>query len=133
MSATDHTDHTDHTDQEAYLGVSGGNWGGGSEMICSVCRNNIQSKELVYTSPCKHTFHFMCIRRWLAEKENCPCCRKEIKMQTIDPQFEELQENIANIARRPEPEIIYRYRDRDSICVVVVSLLDRKQKESYFA
>ena len=42
-----------------------------------VAGNNIDRKPYMVT-PCEHYFHSTCLESWLKQKQECPCCRKEI-------------------------------------------------------
>jgi hypothetical protein len=44
--------------------------------MCSICLTDItlNKKELI----CKHTYHKVCIDKWLENKSTCPICRKEV-------------------------------------------------------
>ena len=48
---------------------------------CNICLTDIDtnlsrnSSHRLYTTPCGHTFHFMCIFRWCTINNSCPSCR----------------------------------------------------------
>jgi hypothetical protein len=45
---------------------------------CVICLSNINEK-WCEIKECKHQFHFNCLINWIKEKDNCPCCRNQIK------------------------------------------------------
>ena len=47
-------------------------------MNCIICLSN-KNEKWCQIKECTHQFHFDCLIKWIKEKENCPCCRKEIK------------------------------------------------------
>ena len=52
-------------------------YGGG----CSICLENFKKKSKVSITPCKHVFHYKCIKDWLyknAKNPKCPNCNKEV-------------------------------------------------------
>ncbi|KAK8914560.1 putative RING-H2 finger protein ATL53 [Platanthera zijinensis] len=52
---------------------------GKGEEECSVCLSALVDGELVRQMPhCLHTFHVLCIDRWLAWHCSCPLCRADV-------------------------------------------------------
>jgi hypothetical protein len=52
-------------------------FGGG----CSICLENFKKKSKVSITPCKHVFHYTCIKDWLYKNvlnPKCPNCNKEV-------------------------------------------------------
>jgi len=45
---------------------------------CVICLSN-KNSTWCEIKECTHQFHLNCLIDWIKEKENCPCCRKEIK------------------------------------------------------
>lgn len=45
---------------------------------CSICMESVEVGTEVAILPCKHWFHFECIKSWLSEHDTCPHCRKPI-------------------------------------------------------
>ena len=45
---------------------------------CSICMSEINDNEVSVITPCKHSFHDECIRRWMEEQLICPICRREL-------------------------------------------------------
>ena len=43
---------------------------------CNVCYTDLTGENIVNT-PCGHNFCTTCFFKWMKEKTNCPCCRKE--------------------------------------------------------
>lgn len=55
-------------------------YGGG----CSICLDNFKKKSKVSMTPCKHVFHYKCIKDWLyknAKNPKCPNCNKEVLVE----------------------------------------------------
>lgn len=55
-------------------------FGGG----CSICLENFKKKSKVSMTPCKHVFHYQCIKDWLyknAKNPKCPNCNKEVLVE----------------------------------------------------
>lgn len=50
---------------------------------CAICLESIESKQLLRTLPCSHSFHSGCIDNWLLSSSPiCPFCRAELKIQS---------------------------------------------------
>jgi len=45
---------------------------------CSICITDFGMGDAVKILPCSHLFHVECIDRWLAEKLQCPTCRRTV-------------------------------------------------------
>lgn len=45
---------------------------------CSICMADVDIGEEITTLPCKHWYHFDCIKAWLTEHDTCPVCREGI-------------------------------------------------------
>ncbi|KAA8895374.1 hypothetical protein FN846DRAFT_341734 [Sphaerosporella brunnea] len=45
---------------------------------CAVCKDDLVLNEQVAQLPCKHTYHFECVSRWLEAHDTCPICRHPI-------------------------------------------------------
>lgn len=56
---------------------------------CPICLKMFEKGEKVSTLPCKHKFHSLCVKTWLAKSSNCPLCRHELP--TDDEQWEEMK------------------------------------------
>ena len=55
-------------------------FGGG----CSICLENFKKKSKVSMTPCKHVFHYKCIKDWLyknVKNPKCPNCNKEVLVE----------------------------------------------------
>lgn len=48
------------------------------DMDCVVCKEDLVVDEIATPLPCKHTYHFECISKWLEAHDTCPICRKSI-------------------------------------------------------
>ena len=45
---------------------------------CPVCFEAIQYAETKQTTPCNHSFHTVCLQRWLHTATTCPVCRNPL-------------------------------------------------------
>eukprot|EP00959_Pyramimonas_sp_CCMP1952_P224317 4690566-Pyramimonas_sp.AAC.1 len=73
---------------------------------CPICLSSATNSPLVST-PCGHTFHFVCIERNLQSSSNCPSCRQAITVQQRQSMLQrsvELQET----DERMRPEFVPR-------------------------
>lgn len=53
---------------------------------CSICREVMEPiHTIVKPQECSHTFHAICINIWLAHNRSCPCCRREISLDSQMP------------------------------------------------
>jgi len=43
---------------------------------CPICLVKIDK---IYTLPCKHNFHYLCITEWANRNNSCPMCRQKIR------------------------------------------------------
>lgn len=48
-----------------------------SNELCSICMTERGDPRGLVTTPCKHTFHIMCLSRWVStpDVDTCPMCR----------------------------------------------------------
>lgn len=46
---------------------------------CSICCSSFKNKEIVRELPCKHKFHYKCLKLWLDKSSCCPLCRFDLK------------------------------------------------------
>ncbi|KAK9796697.1 hypothetical protein WJX73_002830 [Symbiochloris irregularis] len=51
---------------------------GGSDLPCSICRQELELGTWVQIMPCKHVFHPPCLAPWLSVRNSCPICRHEL-------------------------------------------------------
>lgn len=58
------------------------------ETECAICMEDTEGHERI-TTPCKHSFHRMCLERWQqsgqTSSHTCPCCRTQL-MEPSPPQ-----------------------------------------------
>ncbi|XP_028805378.1 NEP1-interacting protein-like 2 isoform X2 [Neltuma alba] len=45
---------------------------------CSICQEEYEGDDEVGKLKCEHSYHFECIRQWLAQKNFCPVCKQEV-------------------------------------------------------
>jgi len=73
------------------------------QMTCPICYDEIPYDEIPYdeipydeipydeipydeitiTTPCNHTYHKICIDKWLQTSSTCPCCRQVIVIKSL--------------------------------------------------
>lgn len=51
-------------------------------MSCPICLNSICNSKRFSTN-CNHTFHDICICKWLLVNDSCPMCRRVIDNESI--------------------------------------------------
>lgn len=49
------------------------------EEKCIVCQYDFKELENIVVLPCKHCFHFPCIKPWISNQHHCPLCKKNIR------------------------------------------------------
>ena len=52
------------------------------DAICSICQEDINSRQHCSILKCEHIYHKNCIKTWLTktcEKPTCPCCRIDVR------------------------------------------------------
>ncbi|CAD6193993.1 unnamed protein product [Caenorhabditis auriculariae] len=50
---------------------------------CSICLALLTGSGSISALPCGHTFHFVCVIKWLEAKKECPNCRRSVNRQKI--------------------------------------------------
>ena len=51
---------------------------------CAVCLEEIDRAKSCVNLSCTHAFHKACIGQWLEQKESCPLCRKNVKVEFVE-------------------------------------------------
>ncbi|XP_035893003.1 probable E3 ubiquitin-protein ligase ATL44 [Anopheles stephensi] len=46
------------------------------DIYCTICLEKIQPA-VRWCLPCGHSFHVECLSKWIANKQECPNCRKQ--------------------------------------------------------
>ena len=49
------------------------------EEKCIVCQYDFKEMETIVVLPCKHCFHFPCIKPWITNQHHCPLCKTNIR------------------------------------------------------
>lgn len=50
----------------------------GNSEKCSICFEDFQNNQKVYSLPCHHLFHIRCLGKEINYRQKCPICRKEL-------------------------------------------------------
>ncbi|RPB10630.1 hypothetical protein P167DRAFT_250810 [Morchella conica CCBAS932] len=53
---------------------------------CAVCKEDLVVDEEVANLPCKHKYHFECVKKWLEAHDTCPICRHPVTPENQRPQ-----------------------------------------------
>ena len=48
---------------------------------CIICQYNFQELESIVGLPCKHCFHFNCLKPWIEKQHYCPLCKSNIRKE----------------------------------------------------
>ncbi|CAD8164705.1 unnamed protein product [Paramecium pentaurelia] len=56
---------------------------------CSICMEELKQMEKYVELPCNHIFHYQCFGKWRNYKQLCPVCRRKIKNNEINKQFQQ--------------------------------------------
>ena len=48
---------------------------------CIICQYNFSELESVVGLPCKHCFHFACLKPWVEKEHHCPLCKTNIRKE----------------------------------------------------
>ena len=46
---------------------------------CAICMDDLEAGDGVLELPCRHVFHKPCLAEWLAQKNECPNCRRCVR------------------------------------------------------
>lgn len=58
-----------------------------SQLLCSICHENLIENDQNTTTSCNHVYHSICLNRWLSQGNNtCPICREII--QNIETDYD---------------------------------------------
>uniref|UniRef100_A0A1A9URG4 RING-type domain-containing protein n=1 Tax=Glossina austeni TaxID=7395 RepID=A0A1A9URG4_GLOAU len=63
---------------------------GAPSILCSICTENFQISDTVYSTSCGHVLHYNCIQNWRERSGECPVCRVQYgNMQKLFLNFDE--------------------------------------------
>ncbi|PSS16453.1 RING-H2 finger protein [Actinidia chinensis var. chinensis] len=61
------------------------------ETKCAICLSVLEDRKMARVLPnCSHTFHVVCIDRWLNSQSTCPICRIEAEPRLVLEPYEPL-------------------------------------------
>ena len=46
---------------------------------CIICQYIFKELETIVVLPCKHCFHFSCLKPWISKEHHCPLCKRNIR------------------------------------------------------
>ncbi|MCL7050707.1 hypothetical protein MKW94_008397 [Papaver nudicaule] len=46
-------------------------------IICTICQEEYENKDIIGTLDCQHEYHADCITQWLTQRNVCPLCRRQ--------------------------------------------------------
>ena len=46
---------------------------------CIICLEEFKNRQMIYTLPCQHIFHVICLNKEIKLRQKCPICRKKLK------------------------------------------------------
>lgn len=62
---------------------------GKSRRNCVFCLETYQREQIIRVLPCKHYFHYACLRPWFEKNTRCPVCRFDIRKYLEEVEEEE--------------------------------------------
>eukprot|EP00440_Ansanella_granifera_P033277 gb/GFBE01036105.1/.p1 GENE.gb/GFBE01036105.1/~~gb/GFBE01036105.1/.p1 ORF type:complete len:296 (+),score=34.81 gb/GFBE01036105.1/:1-888(+) len=58
---------------------------GAQETSCAVCLSEFEEDVVLRRLPCGHSFHRVCIDKWLKRNKVCPLCLQDIEVPPVSP------------------------------------------------
>lgn len=90
-------------------------------MECSICFESLKTG--IIKTDCKHTFHKLCLDKWIDFNNNCPLCRSIINRKQKD-RYKIIEIYSGNYF---EGEIIeQRFTDSGNICYTITNINNSK-------
>ena len=64
-----------------------------TERTCVFCMDGFKSKDLIKMLPCRHYFHYSCLKMWIKIQWTCPVCKIDVK-KYLEEDEEESEESL---------------------------------------
>ncbi|MED6156004.1 hypothetical protein PIB30_010936 [Stylosanthes scabra] len=48
------------------------------DKTCTICQEEYEAEDQLGSLHCDHTYHFQCIKQWVAHKNFCPVCKQQV-------------------------------------------------------
>lgn len=72
-------------------------------MECSICMSSFDATAPIRRTPCQHTFHEECLRKWVRRASSCPLCRLDLASSEGPPTLEPHPPPVALVAPADQP------------------------------
>ncbi|XP_017475869.1 PREDICTED: RING-H2 finger protein ATL51-like [Rhagoletis zephyria] len=56
-----------------------------TEGSCAICTQPLESNQECLLTSCNHVYHCNCIKTWLTNSSECPCCRQLCHLRDLQP------------------------------------------------
>ena len=54
---------------------------------CSFCLTDFEKEDEIRLTTCFHLFHELCLESWMKKHANCPFCRKNHDLKTLEAEL----------------------------------------------